>query len=73
MADKTFFYKRWSGAYQTVHEVASVEFGASHVVFRNDDGQIILAERVEQVNQLAEHITDRTEEEAFAFYKEQIK
>lgn len=50
---RTFTYKRWSGGGSTV-QAAAVEFGPAHVVFYDQADRIVLAERVEQVNQLRE-------------------
>lgn len=52
-----FVYHRWSGAKHTVRGVSSVEFGPAHVVFRDENRQVILAERAEHVNELQQ--TDR--------------
>lgn len=61
---RTFTFKRWSGASDTVEGVDVVEFGAAHVVFYaapewpGAKPRIIRAERVENVNGLVESTGD---------------
>lgn len=50
---RTFAYRRWSGGERTV-EATEVQFHTAHVIFYGHDGVIVLAERVEQVNELRE-------------------
>lgn len=51
---QTFTYRDWAGHQQTVWGVAFVEFTAAHVVFKDKQRRIILAERVEHVNRLSQ-------------------
>ena len=74
MADgKAFFYKTWGGRLASVQGVDSVEFPGSHVVFKNSEGEIILAERIENVSQLMEHISELSFEDAKAEYREMAR
>lgn len=53
LAERTWRYRTWSGSKCTV-VARTVEFTASHVVWRDGIGGVVLAERAEQVNELAE-------------------
>lgn len=46
-------YRSWSGANCTV-VASTVEFTPTHVVFRDSEGSVVLAERPEQMNELAQ-------------------
>jgi len=46
-------YSAWSGSKATV-VAATVEFTPTHVVWRDSEGSVVLAERPEQVNELAQ-------------------
>lgn len=51
---RTFKYKTWSGRTQIIGGVDTVQFASGHVVFRDEDGKILLADRNEQINGLVE-------------------
>lgn len=53
MADVTWRYSTWSGSKATV-VAETVEFAPHHVVWRDREGSIVLAEKVENVNELAQ-------------------
>ena len=53
MTDRTWRYATWSGAKATVI-ADSVEFTPAHVIWRDEEGAVVLAERVEHVNQLSQ-------------------
>lgn len=50
---RTWRYSRWSGAKATV-VAHGIEFCPTHIVWLDRDGRVVLAERPEQVNELAE-------------------
>ena len=54
---RSFKWKRWSGASDSIDGVTDVEFGAAHVVFLNK-GRIVRAVRVENVQDLVEQVPD---------------
>lgn len=52
-AERTWRYQTWGGSVSTVVGYG-IAFEATHVVWRDAAGRVILAERPENVNQLAE-------------------
>ena len=52
-SDRTWRYRTWGGANATV-VAYSVEFAPTHVVWRDAEGSVVLAERPENVNELAQ-------------------
>lgn len=53
MSERTWRYSTWGGAKVSV-VAYSVEFTPTHVVWRDPDGAVVLAERPEHVNELAQ-------------------
>ncbi|WZB38593.1 hypothetical protein SEA_JERA_44 [Microbacterium phage Jera] len=53
-ASRSFAWKRFNGNRDEISGVDSVEFGPAHVVFFDEDGKILRAVRVENVNDLEE-------------------
>lgn len=50
---RTWRYRTWGGREATV-VADSVEFAPAHVVWRDAEGAVVLAEKVENVNELAQ-------------------
>lgn len=53
-AGRTWRYSTWGGSKATV-VAATVEFTPTHVVWRDSEGSVVLAERPENVNELSLH------------------
>lgn len=53
MSDRTWRYRTWSSKEQTV-VAHSVEFAPGHVVWRDSEGAVVLAEANQNVNELAQ-------------------
>lgn len=51
--DRVWRYRTWGGQESTVVG-RQIEFAPAHVVWRDQDGQVILAEKNENVNELSE-------------------
>lgn len=51
--DRTWRYSTWGGGKATV-VAATVEFTPTHVVWRDSEGSVVLAERPENVNELSQ-------------------
>ena len=52
-ADRTWRYSTWGGSKATV-VAATVEFTPTHVVWRDSEGSVVLAERPENVSELSQ-------------------
>ena len=72
MADRRFFYRSWSARTRYVEGVADVEFTSEHVVFRNEQGVILLAEKNSDVGHLREDTTGLPLAEARTQYVEEL-
>lgn len=51
--DQTWRYRTWGGTTATV-VAATVDFAPHHVVWRDAEGAVVLAEKAEDVNELAQ-------------------